>query len=196
MPAAPTRSAAARPDQEERREYFRIRDRVGLEIRKLETGTPLDCNLFGDEHLAPLKAELFRLDHEIRSQLAGLAERDRELATIIKALNGKLDILARIIAFEQNPLQPEAWQEVTLSEGGLSFSAPDGDWQPGDRLAVRMTLTPELLRPVAAARVTGCIPEGPDRARIHTEFIRISDSDRQQIARHVMRWQIRQRQNG
>ena len=98
------------------------------------------------------------------------------------------------MAFEQNPLQPDAWQEVTLSEGGLSFSSPEGDWRPGDRLALRMTLPPELFRPVAVAEVLGSQPEASGTTRVHTEFIRLNDSDRQQIARHVMRWQIRQRQ--
>lgn len=195
MPTAPTRSDPTRPDQE-RRDYFRIRDRIGLEIRRLEADTSRDGDIFDDEHLTPLRAELLRLDHEIRKQLASLAERDRELTTVIKALNGKLDILARIIAFEQNPLQPDAWQEVTLSEGGLSFSAPAGDWHPGDRFVVRMTLAPELLRPVAEARVFECSPQSPESVRVHTEFVRLSDNDRQQIARHVMRWQIRQRQKG
>lgn len=195
MPTAPTRSDPTRPDQE-RRDYFRIRDRIGLEIRRLEADTSRDGDIFDDEHLTPLRAELLRLDHEIRNQLASLAERDRELTTVIKALNGKLDILARIITFEQNPLQPDAWQEVTLSEGGLSFSAPAGDWHPGDRFVVRMTLAPELLRPVAEARVFECSPQSPESVRVHTEFVRLSDNDRQQIARHVMRWQIRQRQKG
>jgi hypothetical protein len=38
------------------------------------------------------------------------------------------------------------------------------------------------------------VPDKSGGGKVHTEFTDIQDSDRQQIARHVMRWQIRQRQ--
>ena len=178
----------------ERRDFFRIEDRIGLEIRKLAPGTAMEEDAFDGDHLESLTAEFRRLDQDVKSQLASLADKDRLLTGLIKSLNGKLDTLARIMAFEQNPLQPEDWQEVTLSEGGLSFSSSTPAWQPGDRLAVRMTLPPELFQPRAVARVIEVHPDSSGGARVHTEFARIEDSDRQQIARHVMRWQIRQRQ--
>jgi len=178
----------------ERRDFFRIEDRIGLEIRKLAPGTAIEEDAFDGDHLESLKSEFRRLDQDVKSQLASLADKDRLLTGLIKSLNGKLDTLARIMAFEQNPLQPEDWQEVTLSEGGLSFFSSTPAWQPGDRLAVRMTLPPELFQPRAVARVIEVHPDSSGGARVHTEFARIEDSDRQQIARHVMRWQIRQRQ--
>ena len=179
--------------QRERREFFRIDDRIGLEVRRLDDARAGD-DPFNSSPLEALKAEFRRLDQDVRAHLASLAERDRLLAGLVKSLNSKVDTLARIIAFEQNPLQPEDWQDVTLSEGGLSFSSSTPAWQPGDRLAVRMTLPPELFQPQAIARVLEVHPDASGGARVHTEFARIDDGDRQQIARHVMRWQIRQRQ--
>ena len=192
-------SATTPPDNpaqasSDRRDFFRIRDHIGLEIRKLAPDNASKENPFNGSHLESLRSEFKRLDQDVRAQLATLAERDRLLTSLIKSLNGKLDTLARIMAFEQNPLQPEDWQEVTLSEGGLSFSSSTPAWQPGDRLAVRMTLPPELFQPQAIARVLEVHPDSSGGARVHTEFARINDGDRQQIARHVMRWQIRQRQ--
>ena len=179
--------------QRERREFFRTEDRIGLEVRRLDDARAGD-DPFNSSPLEALKAEFRRLDQDVRAHLASLAERDRLLAGLVKSLNSKVDTLARIIAFEQNPLQPEDWQDVTLSEGGLSFSSSTPAWQPGDRLAVRMTLPPELFQPQAIARVLEVHPDASGGARVHTEFARIDDGDRQQIARHVMRWQIRQRQ--
>ncbi len=178
----------------ERRDFFRIEDRIGLEIRKLAPDTHLDGDAFDGDHLESLKAEFRRLDQDVKSQLASLAERDRLLTGLIKSLNGKLDTLARIMAFEQNPLQPGDWQDVTLSEGGLSFHSSTNRFSAGDQLALRMTLPPELFQPVATARVIDVVPDKSGGGRVHTEFTDIQDSDRQQIARHVMRWQIRQRQ--
>ncbi|HTN33339.1 MAG TPA: PilZ domain-containing protein [Marinobacter sp.] len=182
-------------DSPERREFFRIEDHIGLEVRKLSPGTPVSEATFGNNHLESLKTDFKRLDQDVRSQLASLSERDRFLTGLIKSMNGKLDTLARIMAFEQNPLQPEDWQNVTLSEGGLAFSTAASVWKPGDRLAVRMTLPPELFQPQAAAEVIEICPDTTGTERVHIQFTDIQDSDRQQIVRHVMRWQIRQRQS-
>lgn len=188
----PTESADYLP---ERREFFRIEDRIALDIRKLPPSGELDESPFNDDYLETLKTEFRRLDQDIKSQLASLADQDRLFTGVIKSLNAKLDSLARIMAFQQNPLQPEDWQDVTLSEGGLAFSTSPQAWQTGDRLAIRMTLSPELFQPRAIAQVLDIQADETGRARVHTGFIRINDGDRQQIARHVMRWQIRRRQN-
>lgn len=178
----------------DRRDFFRISDHIGLEIRTLGPGEINRENPFNDNHIESLRSEFRRLDQDVRAQLANLAERDRLLTSLIKSLNGKLDTLARIMAFEQNPLQPGDWQDVTLSEGGLSFHNSTNRFAAGDQLAMRMTLPPELFQPVTTARVIDIAPDQNGGSTVHTEFTDIHDNDRQQIARHVMRWQIRQRQ--
>jgi len=179
----------------ERRDYFRINDRIGLEIQRLSNNQAPDNATPDESPLDILKAEFYRLDQDVKAHLASLAERDRLLTGLIKSLNGKLDTLERIIAFEQNPLQPEDWQDVTLSEGGLSFQSNTPAWRIGDQIAVRMTLPPELYQPEAIAQVLSTEPDNRGGTMVHTEFTRLEDHHRQQIARHVMRWQIRQRQN-
>ncbi|WP_338140895.1 hypothetical protein [Marinobacter suaedae] len=84
-----------------------------------------------------------RLDQDVRTHPNALAERDRFLAGLLKSLNGKLDTLGRIMAFVQNPLQPEDWQDVTRSEGGLVFSTATPVGKTGDWLALQMTLSPD-----------------------------------------------------
>jgi hypothetical protein len=178
----------------DRRHYYRISDRIGLEIRRDTADNASPADPFDDSHLETLRAELHRIDQDVRSQLATLAERDRLLTSLMKSLNTKLDILARIMAFEQNPLQPEDWQTVTLSEGGLAFETATGDYCVGERLSMRLTLPPELFQPLATACILTIEPCDTSRYRVHTEFVDIHDHDRQQIARHVLRWQARQRQ--
>jgi hypothetical protein len=182
----------------DRRDFFRIEDRIGLEYRRIHSGETGGGDPVTGDHLDRLKSELKRLDQEFRNQLPLLSERDRLAASMLKSLNGKVDTLARIMAFEQNPLQPEQWRDVTLSEGGVSFTVAVGELSPGDMLALRLTLPPELYRPQATAEVKEVTPiespQGASRAVIHTSFIDILDADRQQIAKHVMGWQIRQRQ--
>ncbi|WP_148863039.1 PilZ domain-containing protein [Marinobacter fonticola] len=180
---------------EDRRDYFRIHDRIGLEFQPIDdskAGFPGDP--FDDHELAPLHDELRRIDQDVRNQLASLAERDRLLANLMKSFNTKVDTLARIMAFEQNPLQPNQWYEATVSEGGIAFPSDDDKLCVGSHLALRLTLPPELFRPQGTAEIVS-ISEGADNRRwLHTEFRALDDADRQQIARHIMRWQIRQRQ--
>jgi hypothetical protein len=180
--------------QRERRDYFRINDRIGLEVHRLATSSQDDFSAFGDSPLTSLQTEFRRLDQDIKTQLAGLNERDRALQSLLKVFNAKLDVLARIMAFEQNPLQPEDWHQATLSEGGVAFVSNDDSLQVGDQIAIRLTLPPELFQPRAVGEIVRVDSEDRDGTRIHTRFVRLEDSDRQQLARHIMRWQIRQRQ--
>ncbi|WP_166255345.1 PilZ domain-containing protein [Marinobacter salicampi] len=178
----------------DRRDYFRIQDCIGLEYIKLPNDQDDATIPFGEDRLAGLRDELKRIDLDVRNQLASLADKDRLLSNLLKSLNHKVDALARIMAFEQNPLQQQDWQRVTLSEGGVAFDVSAGALAVGDLVALRMTLPPELYRPEAVAQVVDVAPEDTGTTRVHTEFTRLYDSDRQQIAKHIMRWQIRARQ--
>jgi len=179
----------------DRREFYRISDRIGLESRRHAADDTSPASPFDGSLLENLRDEFRRVDQDVRSQLSSLAERDRLLTSLIKSLNGKLDVLERIMAFEQNPLQPEDWRKVTLSEGGLSFETDDNGYEVNERLSIRLTLPPEMIQPLAVARILSIEPGDHNCYRIHTEFIDINDHDRQQIARHVLRWQARQRQS-
>ncbi len=191
---------SADPQSPDRQDYFRIEDRIGLEYHPLPDGDRAVTDPFPNDPLDGLKHELKRLDQEFRSQLPLLAERDRLAAALLKTMNSRIDTLARIIALAQNPLQPQYLRTVTLSEGGVSFDAPRGELAMGTILALRLTLPPELCQPRARAEVVAVTPPdentSPDLEKIHTTFIEISEADRQQIAKHVMGWQIRQRQSG
>ncbi|MBS3803404.1 MAG: PilZ domain-containing protein [Oleiphilaceae bacterium] len=178
----------------ERRDYFRIDDRIGLEFRKLLPDHDDSSSPFEESHIGSLRTELRQIDLDLRSQLAGVAERDRAMSNLIKTLSSKIDTVARIMAFEQNPLQPEDWQPVTLSEGGVSFTAPENALAIGDKVALRMTLPPELFQVEAKARILHVSDADSPEPIFHAEFKELSEPDRQKIAKHIMRWQIRHRQ--
>lgn len=180
-------------NQPNRRQYYRVQDQVGLEFRRITQGQDIH-DLFEDRVTLGLHQELRRIDQDVRQQLASLADRDRNLAFLIKSLNHKVDTLARIMAFEQKPLQPEQWHKVTLSEGGVAFTEGTEALQVGDPLALRLTMLPELQRILVYGEVVE-IAEDSGQRQIHTSFIGLGDSDRQAIARHVLRVQARERQD-
>lgn len=176
-----------------RRRYFRVQDRIGLEVRRIADEEDIQ-DLFEDQATLSLHQELRRIDLELRQQLASLADRDRNLAYLLKTFNHKLDTLARIMAFEQKPLQPEQWHKVTLSEGGVAFSGAGFVGTPGESLAVRLTLLPELQRVLVRAEVIEDSNGADGDTQVHLAFSGLSNSDRQTIARHVLRVQARERQ--
>ena len=178
----------------ERRQYYRVEDVVGLEYRRLEghLHNPVATLFEGSETLV-LQEEVRRIDADIRAQISQLAETDRNLAHLLKSLNEKLDTVSRIMTFERKPLQDEQWRQVTLSEGGLSFRCGESGFQPDTVLAVRLTLNPELTRLSLLTRIVYVEPADQGE-QLHLEFIDIQDNERQQIAKHVLRIQARERQ--
>lgn len=178
----------------ERRQFYRIEDRIGLECRVLdgEPSGPPETLFEGGETL-PLEEELRRHDADIRHQIGLLSESDRILSQLARALNDKLDTVARIMTFQQNPLQDSEWVHVTLSEGGLSFIVPESPPEQGALMALRLTLMPELSQVAAYARVV-TVDNTAEGTRLHLQFHKLEDAERQQIARHVLRLQARERQ--
>ncbi|MDX1589689.1 MAG: PilZ domain-containing protein [Oleiphilaceae bacterium] len=193
-------------DLTEHRRFYRIHDRVGLEYRRLDPDAvpPSAATCFDGSVTLTLQEELRKADLAIRAQLNVLAESDRRLVQVLTLMNQKLDTLARIMAFQQKPLQDDQWQEVTLSEGGLAFHCTDDTLRSGDTVALRLTLAPELNQVALIARVIDRVspvpqqgepsPDSDRGAFIHLQFRDLDDDSRQQIARHVLRLQARQRQ--
>lgn len=178
----------------ERRQFYRIEDRIGLECRLLD-GEPTASpeTLFEGGETLPLEEELRRHDAEIRHQIGLLPESDRILSQLARALNEKLDTVARIMTFQLNPLQDSDWVDVTLSEGGLSFITTEPRPAQDTLMALRLTLTPELSQVVAYGRVV-TVDDTARGTRLHLRFHSLGDAERQRIARHVLRLQARERQ--
>lgn len=184
-------SSESDPD---RRQFYRVKDRVGVEYRPFqgELNGPLEPLFEGGETL-PLEEEFRRYDSEIRHHIGLIGESDRNLAQLAKALNDKLDTIARIMAFQQKPLQDDQWLPVTLSEGGIAFAVSTPPPSADEQLALRLTLLPELTQITALARVVS-VEQTDDAPVAHLRFTRLEDHERQQIARHVLRIQARERQ--
>lgn len=179
----------------DRRQFYRVEDTVGLEYRRVEgdLSGPV-ATLFEGSATLVLHEEVRRYDNEIRAQLSQLAETDRNLSHLLKSFNDKLDTVARIMTFEQKPLQDEHWIRVTISEGGFSFLHRfPPPFNEGDALAVRLTFSPELTQVAVLSRVVRieALEEG---CRVHLQFVDMEDQERQLIARHVLRTQARERQ--
>jgi len=179
-------------DAEDRREYYRIEDRIALEFHPLDAaeaaaGEPLRdpsplFNLLGELHLAELESQ---------QQLRVIGERDRVLASYLKLQNRRIDLLGQAMA--QSLLQHIGpARKVTLSEGGISFPSEQPQ-APGTHLALRMVLMPPGVGLLLHASVAHCRERAEGGYEIGAEFVALGEPQRQLLARYILQTQARER---
>lgn len=175
----------------ERRDFYRLEDRVHL-IRK-----PLEKHLISDDpyghqydipRQALLISQLQAIDNDNRDLLRQVGDYNRALGSYLRAQDEKIELLAKyMVSHDQNLAQKES---VSLSEGGLSFyeSTPHS---AGTYLHLILVLFPTYSSVAAIAQVKTCekIEEAPAIYRIGVEFTVLLDSDRKLIVRHIRRRQ-------
>lgn len=168
-------------DFQERRAYYRIQDRIALQI---STGTSEDSQLFN------LLNELYLLELESQPLLRSISEQQRTLVNYLKITNKRIDLLANALA--QGLLESFGEpQEVTLSEDSISFIAPCAH-APGSIITLRLILLPQAFGLQLQARIVSCqAAEGG--FRVAATFHQPSDTQRQVLARHVMHKQAQER---
>ncbi|WP_110972662.1 PilZ domain-containing protein [Pseudomonas huaxiensis] len=179
-------------DEEDRREYYRIEDRIALEITPLSAAEALGTDLLQDDSpLFNLLSELHLSEFESQHLLRQLSEKDRTLAAFLKAQNKRIDLLSAVVA---QTLIGEigAPQPVILSEGGIEFTHANA-FTPGSRVALKMVLMPRASGLLLRAKVTHCDKKADGPYEIGTEFVDISDAQRQLLARYILQRQAQQR---
>nr|NLU58898.1 PilZ domain-containing protein [Pseudomonas sp. BIGb0427] len=178
-------------DEEDRREYYRIEDRIALEISPLSAAEALGTDLLQDTSpLFNLLSELHLSEFESQHLLRQLSDKDRTLAAFLKAQNKRIDLLSAVVA--QTLLgQLSAPQAVVLSEGGIEFNRAE-PLAAGERVAVKMVLMPQALGLLLRAKVTHCDRQADGQYEIGTEFVDTTDAQRQ-LARYILQRQAQQR---
>lgn len=179
-------------DEEDRREYYRIEDRIALEISPLGAAGALDADVLQDASpLFNLLSELHLSEFESQHLLRQLSDKDRTLAAFLKAQNKRIDLLSAVVA--QTLLgQIGAPRPVVLSEGGIECAQAQAI-APGTRVAVKMVLMPQALGLLLRARVVHCEPRPQGQFEVGIEFIETSDAQRQLLARYILQRQQQQR---
>jgi len=174
---------------EESREFFRIEDRVAL--RFAVAGQPQADQLNTLESpLFDLLGELHLLDYESQHLLRQIAERDRTLASYLKGLNRRIDLLGRTLATElSGDLGPQ--QDITLSEGGLSFRHLQ-PIEPDTPLILSLILLPAPLGLRLKGRVIYCRKESEGDWLVGVNFEDLGDAQRQLLARHIVQKQAQE----
>ncbi len=174
----------------ERREFFRVEDRVILrycQVPPAMAGQKTAESYFENSEVFSLMRELRALDHENNNVLRTLAEHNRELGTYLKALNRKIDLVANAMAALDDQRQGNVPLSVSLSEGGIAFIA-DTALPVGELLALELVLLPQHTALALFGEVVDNRNEVPPR--IAVSFVRLRDADRQVLAKHSLQVQI------
>ena len=189
----PPNSPTSSESNEDRREYFRVEDRVLLRYRRIaRDATSAQGSaeeLFDDGEVFWLMRELRSVDAEHHSRLRGLADNNRELGLYLKALNRKIELIAAALSAFDRARHGIPEQTVTLSEAGLDFTTSE-PLQVGEALAIQLVLLPEYLAVALWAEV---VSFDADNGRVGVNFVRQRETDRQILARHALQVQIASR---
>ena len=180
---------------QDNRGFYRIQDQVILffEVVEEEQMAANDA-----EFALPVSPEfellnkLHALDMEANAALRSIAEKDKNIAAYLKTVNQKVELLAQVIAESNVELEDWPVQEVTLSEGGLSFNNKK-TMKMDTLLALKLVLLPSYIGLPLYGRVVNCNEHIKGDYLINLVFENLGENDRQLIARHVLQCQARER---
>jgi hypothetical protein len=178
------------PPGAERREYFRVEDRLLLRYRAVPADAALHTSAerhFDNSEVFELLRELRHIDHEHSTVLRALAEQNRDLGLYLKNMNRKIELVANALASLDQQQQGQTPLPASISESGLAFIA-ESRLEIGTTLALEMVLLPQHTALALYGEVV--INRDQPPARSVVMFVRLRESDRQILARHILQVQI------
>ena len=109
----------------------------------------------------------------------------------MKGLNKKIDLISTAVIDRDRQPDDQQKTHISLSEGGLSFSS-EAQYHEGSHLAMQVTLLPSHHQLILFGKVMNC-SHVPNGYSVAASFVKLKDSDRQMIAKHIMQLQLIQR---
>ncbi len=170
--------------QRERRRYFRIDDRVGLDLAQITVAD--EAQVIAD---FPRASARFGLVNDLRAvrdahlpQRRSLERRFPTVASYAAVLERQIETLAFALdERDGGPVAPN--QLINLSAQGFCFET-DSDFSVGSLVEVRLTLFPDRSRIKALARVIST-DSGESGKETAFDFTHLREADREAIIRHV-----------
>lgn len=178
----------------DRRSYFRVDDQVRLALRKVPVEDldrllqRLDLDLAGN---FTVMSSLAAISAQTTVALRRIESRDPELASYLRAIDHKIEVIGRAFIAQEPELVAQAAVPANLSAGGICVGVDD-PLAEGDAVEIRMLLFPSFTGLLIYGTVVECRPaEQPDpfRHRARIEFTHIRERDRELLIRHLLRRQ-------
>ena len=188
-------AATAEASERNRRESFRINDRVALAAHRLTEHEYRKARADARENRDRRRAlnSIIATGENQRGVLRKIREEDPLVAAYLASLEERLESLARVLAREGRIVGDTPSHDVNLSGNGIRFEH-DEALAKGDRLAIEIQLFPSgtclsLLGTVVRARERSAVRSG-GRYQVAVDFTDIHDDDRELLIRHVHNLQL------
>ncbi len=193
----------------ERREYFRIEQKLGIHYRALpeeHLTNPYDESLKLPATLTFIN-QIHELDHETSLTLKKIQTRQSDIGRYLKNMNQRLHLLEMAI-FNLDTSYPKIdWRDANYSETGIGFKVFES--LPPDLKLHLILAIPNPDNPKAChwlsliSSVISCDQIEPDKSaeeekqiyQLGLSFKYVSDFDKQYLARHILRVQSIRRRN-
>jgi hypothetical protein len=173
---------------DERRDYYRINDKVGLQVEHCDKADIPSHEEFAAEANDDFKLinHLSRMDLDNSALLHTIQDNSPDVARYLKLINSKIDALAKQIVSMglTDEVEPT---EVTLSAGGISYISNAPGPESG-YAKLRMILYPSNAVITSYGRVVRTGPTD-DGYEVAFEYQLINESDRDALVRHVLQLQ-------
>ncbi|MCU7800404.1 MAG: hypothetical protein KZQ70_09715 [gamma proteobacterium symbiont of Lucinoma myriamae] len=180
----------------ERRQYYRIDDSAIFSYQIIKKGRDEDDKLKADKKVSAAfeMIELFsQMNQQMSVALGRINENSADIATYLKGLDKKVELLAQMYLFKENESNLEPHRQINLGAGGLAFGS-DEKLKQGTLIAMDMILSTDLLCLHLTDRVIQISndKDGDFPYRISVGFTDILESAIDQIIKHIMRLQSEQ----
>ncbi|GAB1257236.1 hypothetical protein NBRC116494_17380 [Aurantivibrio plasticivorans] len=180
---------------EERRSFFRVNKEVLLDYKPVESfSAQRDSAESQFENTLPLAliAEFNGLDQQLAKQSQHLAKMNEEVASYLKILNRKIDLLGRHFIAQSTPKQ-EIASRINISEAGIAFLSKTPLYKDSF-IAMRLVFLPNYAGVVTFAQVARCAQEKSDQYHIAAKFHRLGSSQQAILAKQIMESQRKAKQ--
>ncbi|OUS06011.1 hypothetical protein A9Q81_04555 [Gammaproteobacteria bacterium 42_54_T18] len=180
-------------DDINRRDFFRLEDRVHLIKRPIEKHL-ISEDPYNEKFCIPKEALLFSqlraLESDAQSLMPLIADTNNAVATYLKTIDQKIDCITRYLVSDSKGENIAKKENVSLSEGGISF-VHHAPLELDSYIHITMVLFPSYSSISTIGQVKGsCVLEGlPTIYRIGVEFTVLLENDQKQLSRHIRRKQ-------
>jgi len=179
--------------EKERRDYFRLHNKVLIEYRRAST-TEVEQFIANEDNIKADEIDVTYLLDKISRQLSPILLNIRQespaVAQYLDLLNQKVDLVASMQAFDRfsyndvnNVLESVSTQDI--SEGGLSFSSPT-EFKLGDLIYCRLAIVGFRLGMETFGKIVRCepIPHGKGFC-VGVELPYLKELDRKNLTRFI-----------
>jgi|TARA_Y100000310_G_scaffold325562_1_gene389211 hypothetical protein len=180
----------------DRRDYLRMRDSVYIDYRTV----PKE-QVFAEKRQSPydvsarfnLLRDMYELELESGQLLRSLTDADRKLGAFLSTVNRRLEMMARILSADELKPRQNPDENVTLSQGGISFQV-DELLPVETYLGMKLLFHPSLLGLTMYGKVKYCrLTDEGEHYVAGVEFLQLDSIGEQLLSRHVIRLQAEDR---